>query len=132
MFYKIDGEMIQSANSIIGPGFSLTEENHAEHTYPVGGWHWFANAQEALAGLNSKPGRITALQGMRAIHAAGLAGAFATWRAGLDPIADFETIAFLDKSTTWERNNPILIAGTQALGLTTAQVDDLFTSAATP
>lgn len=76
------------------------------------------------------PRAVTALQGLRAIHAAGLAPAFLEWKAGLDPIADFEALAFVDKAQTWVYDDPTLVAALAALGLT-AQRDTLFTLAAT-
>jgi hypothetical protein len=131
MFYKIDNEQIMSATAISAPGFTLTEENHAEHTYPKEGWYWFATAADALNGLSVIAGSVTALQGMLAINSAGIGSAFVTWRNTLDPIDDFETIAFLDKAEHWQRSNPVLLAATAALGLSEAQVDDLFVLAAT-
>jgi len=131
MFYKIDNEQIMSATGISAPSFSLTEENHAEHTYPVDGWYWYATAADALAGLSVVAGSVTALQGMLAINASGMGGAFVSWRNTLDPVDAFEVIAFLDKAEHWQRNNPILLAATVALGLSEAQVDDLFVLAAT-
>jgi hypothetical protein len=132
MFYKIDGgEHIVSANGVSAPAFSLTEETHTEHTYPVDGWYWYATAAEALEGLSVMAGSVTALQGMQALRVAGKAEAFVTWRNTLDPVDDFEIIAFLDKARRWERNNPILQAAATALGFTDAQVDNLFVLAAT-
>jgi len=131
MFYKIDGEHIVSANGIAAPSFSLTEENHTEHTYPVDGWYWYATAAEALEGLSVMTGSVTALQGMQALRVAGKAEAFVTWRNTLDPVDDFEIITFLDKAGRWERNNPILQTAATALGFTNAQVDNLFVLAAT-
>jgi hypothetical protein len=131
MFYKIDGEHIISANGIAAPSFSLTEENHTEHAYPVDGWYWYATAAEALAGLSILTSSITALQGLQAIHAAGLTAAFVTWKNTLDPVTNFEIVAFLDKAGHWERNSSILQAAAAALGLTNKQIDDLFILAAT-
>jgi len=131
MFYKIDGEHIVSANGIAAPSFSLTEETHTEHTYPVDGWYWYATAAEALEGLSVMAGSVTALQGMQALRVAGKAEAFVTWRNTLDPVDDFEIVTFLDKAGRWERNNPILQTAATALGFTNAQVDNLFVLAAT-
>ena len=76
------------------------------------------------------PPSVTALQGMRAIAATGLVAAFLEWKAGLDPVTDFETIAFLDKAQTWVYDDPILNAALIALGIE-AQKDALFTLAGT-
>lgn len=74
---------------------------------------------------------ITALQGMRAIKHAGLVEQFINWKNSLDPINDFETIAFFEKAQTWERKNEFLIQGATALKLTDEQLDDLFAIAMT-
>jgi len=131
MFYKIDNKHIVSAIAVSAPGYVLTEENHTEYTYPMGGWYWFGNASDALVGLNISTNSVTALQGMLAIHAAGLTAAFVSWKKSLDPITDSEIIAFLDKAGCLERNSPIVQAMTSGLRLTDEDVDDLFISAAT-
>jgi hypothetical protein len=74
---------------------------------------------------------VTAIQGMLAIHAAGLTAAFVSWKKSLDPITDSGIIAFLDKASCLERNSPIVQAMTSGLGLIDEDVDDLFISAAT-
>ena len=77
------------------------------------------------------PEEVSALQGMRAINAGGLVAGFLAWKATLDPVNDFETIAFFEKAPTWRRDNPYLIQGATALGLTSEQIDQLFILAAT-
>jgi len=133
-FYKRDGEtLMQAPNFVLGPDFSLTTENHAEHQYPIEGWYWFDTLDEAMTALVSPPDvpTVTALQGMLAIQAAGMVAGFNAWKASLDPIEDFATIAFFEKAQTWRRDNPYLIQGATALGLTEAQIDQLFALAAT-
>ena len=76
------------------------------------------------------PQRVTALQGMLSVKAAGLVEAFITWKAALDPINDFEVIAFLEKAEYWDYNNPILDTALAALGAI-EQKDALFINAAT-
>lgn len=61
------------------------------------------------------PTSVSALQGMLAISRSGLVPAFMAWKATLDPVADFEVIAFLDKAETWEYDNPILDGALTAL-----------------
>lgn len=77
------------------------------------------------------PEAVSALQGMLAINAAGMAAGFNAWLAALDPIDDFAAIAFFQKAATWRRDNTYLNQGAMALGLTDAQIDGLFTLAAT-
>ncbi len=76
------------------------------------------------------PQSVTALQGMRAIARAGLTEAFIAWKAGLDSVADFEAIAFLEKAQTWQYDDETLNAALVLLGAT-EQKDALFRLAAT-
>jgi hypothetical protein len=76
------------------------------------------------------PEEVSALQGMLAINAAGMAAPFNAWLSALDPITDFAAIAFFQKAATWRRDNPYLIQGATALGLTDEQLDQLFVAAA--
>lgn len=76
------------------------------------------------------PRSITPLQGMRAIKVAGLISGFYAWKNALDPVDDFEAIAFLEKAQTWDYDDPTLNAALEALGVM-AQKDALFTLAAT-
>jgi hypothetical protein len=76
------------------------------------------------------PKSVTALQGLRAIHAAGLVPAFLAWKATLDPVDDFEAIAFLEKAQTWVYDDPVLNAALAQLNMTT-QKAALFTLAST-
>ena len=47
-YYKRDGEELLTApNGVDGPGYSLTVENHSEHSYPFNGWYWFDTEEEA-------------------------------------------------------------------------------------
>lgn len=75
------------------------------------------------------PQEVTALQGMKAIDAAGLAAAYTVWAS--DPERTFLEKAFIDKALTWERDNEVILAAQVALGLTDEQVDSLFILAAT-
>lgn len=63
------------------------------------------------------PKTVTALQGMRAIKAAGLVPAFLAWKGALDPVTDFEITAFLEKAQNWVYDDPILNAALVSLGV---------------
>lgn len=134
-FYKRDGdEFLQAPNGVYGPGFTLTEETREEHEYPVDGWYWFANLDDAMAALVSRPaGVVTALQGMRAIASLGTetVARFNALLSALDPVADFETIAFFQKAQTWRRDDVHLIRFATALGIDDAGLDALFALAKT-
>lgn len=45
-FYRLGKDVLEQA-SVTGPDFTLNEATHAEQTYPISGWYWFATAQEA-------------------------------------------------------------------------------------
>jgi len=86
---------------------------------------------ELLAELEASiPRSVTALQGMRALHHAGLAQAFLTLKSTMDPLKDFEALAFLDKAQTWEWDNEVLNNAINNLGLS-EQKAELFILAST-
>ena len=76
------------------------------------------------------PKVVSTLQGMLAIKEAGLVPAFLAWKATLDPVIDFETLAFLEKAQTWVYDDLILNEALVALGIE-SQKDALFTLANT-
>lgn len=71
------------------------------------------------------PYSVTALQGLLAIDQSGLASAYETWAN--DPARTFAQKAFINKAQTWKRDDPTLIAAATALGLTSGQMDAMFT-----
>jgi len=48
-FYKLDGDMLFGPNFVLNAGYELRRETHEEHEYPVDGWSWFENEEEAYA-----------------------------------------------------------------------------------
>lgn len=76
------------------------------------------------------PRSVLKLQGMLAIAEVGLSEAFLTWKAGLDPVADFAALAFLESAQEWHYDDPLLNAALVTLGVA-EQKDALFTLAAT-
>ena len=98
-------------------------------------WREPAGTPEAIAAAiaeaeNQPPTSVSALQGLRAVKAAGLVEAFLGWRAGLDPIADFEALAFVEKAQTWNYDDPTLNSALAAVGATQRKAE-LFRLAAT-
>jgi hypothetical protein len=77
---------------------------------------------------NPIPQRVTALQGLLAIDEAGLSAEYQAWAQSAS--REFAERAYIDKALHWNRNDPVLIAGATALGLTAEQLDTLFVSAA--
>lgn len=67
MFYKRDGETLLTApNFVIGPDFELRAETYYQHEYPVNGWYWFAEIEEAIEQLGASPGESLALADLSA------------------------------------------------------------------
>jgi hypothetical protein len=84
---------------------------------------WLAS----LPVTNPVPSQVSALQGLLAINAAGLSGAYSAWASSGD--RTFAERAFIDKALHWKRTDPVLLSGAEALGLTSEQVDQLFITA---
>ena len=85
--------------------------------------------QRPVAPENPVPQEVDALQGLKAIDAAGLSAAYEAWAN--DPKRKFLEKAFINRARTWRRDDPVLAAGATALGLTSEQLDQLFVLAAT-
>jgi len=81
----------------------------------------------SLPVISPVPSQVSALQGLLAINAAGLSGAYTAWAASES--RTFAEKAFIDKATHWRRTDPVLLSGATALGLTSDQIDQLFISA---
>lgn len=75
------------------------------------------------------PDKVEALQAMLALEQAGMADAFQAWAEA--PERTFTELTFINRTRNWRRDDPVLLAGATALGLTETQVDDLFRLAAT-
>lgn len=74
------------------------------------------------------PSAVYALQGLKAIDHFGFASAYDAWAS--DPSRTFLERAFINKAQTWERGDSTLTAAALALGITEAQLDAMFTWAA--
>lgn len=72
--------------------------------------------------------RVTALQGMLALDAAGLSDQYEAWST--DPARTFAEKAFIQRAQFWQRDDQTLVAAAAALGLDDAQIDALFEAAA--
>ena len=47
-FYKADGgQLLHGPNYVLNAEYELLAESHADHEYPVDGWHWFDTEDEA-------------------------------------------------------------------------------------
>ena len=123
-FFKKDADQLHHAPSFVhGPGFSLTEETHAEEEYPVEGWYWFENLDAAIAFFATKDPvagriRISGRQGKKLLlHSpivvnditSNMLSVVEAYIAGIsDPIARKEAeIEF--SAPNWESDNPFLL-----------------------
>ena len=128
-FYKRANEDLQIApNFVIGPEFELREESHEQHEYPVDGWYWFVNLDEAMKALVSINTEIvTPRQFRRALLQVGL----------LETVEAFMVSADIGTRTDWEyaieirRDYPGWDQFASAIGKTPADVDAIFALAAT-
>jgi hypothetical protein len=76
------------------------------------------------------PKEVLAIQGMLALEQVGLVNDFLNWKNSLDPVTDFKTLAFLEKTTTWRYDSPIIDKALNELNLFD-QKDNLFRLAST-
>lgn len=52
-FYKYESEMLAyGPNFVLDKNFELRVESKDEHTYPVDGWYWFNNIEDACLFFN--------------------------------------------------------------------------------
>jgi hypothetical protein len=46
-FYKVDGALLYAPGQVYNANYQLHAADHAAHTYPVDGWHWFNTLEDA-------------------------------------------------------------------------------------
>lgn len=73
---------------------------------------------------NPVPQSVSKYKAMKALAAAGLAGAYQAWVS--DPKRTFLELAAVNATTDWVRTDTNLIAAATALSLSSSQLDDLF------
>ena len=108
---------IEQAQSF-GPG-DIYKDSDTEY-------RWYAPGEivRPEPDANPVPQSVSKYQAMKALAAAGLAGAYQAWVS--DTKRTFLELAAVNATTDWERSDPNLIAAATALGLSSAQLDDLF------
>ncbi len=84
---------------------------------------------EPVVDANPVPQEVTVLQAMKALDAAGMSAAYEAWANA--PERTFLERAFINRATHWLRSDPVLLSGAGAIGISEAQLDDLFRLAAT-
>jgi len=88
----------------------------------------YSGGQFAAPVANPIPASVTALQGMLALDAAGLASQYDAWAQSTE--RTFAQRAFIDKAQRWRRDDQTLQAAAVAFGLTDENLDQLFVVAA--
>lgn len=132
-FYKRENnELLVAPDFVVGPGFELRAETHAEHTYPVDGWYWFDTLDAAMTAMvNINAQTITMRQCRLHLLTIGLLDSVDAAIAAIPDAAqrraaqiEWEYAAVVERNSNWVQN----LAG--ALGLTDVQLDTLFSEAA--
>ena len=90
----------------------------------VNGWVPAVGEYAAIYVAPVVPQEIAALDGLLALEAEGLAGAYSAWAEA--PERTFAEKAFINHAQVWKRNDSTLIAAATAMGLSSEQIDALF------
>lgn len=62
-FYKKDGdELLVGENFVSATGFELLAELHSSYDYPVDGWYWFDDFEQATITFRSEPELLSELR----------------------------------------------------------------------
>jgi len=122
MFYKRFENNIQAAENVNTPDVELTAETKDDFEYPQEGWYWFDTFEQASASFGKSVDTVTPLQAKLALNAAGLLDNIETFIAG----SDRATQIAWESASEFKRSSPLLIGMTAAIGMTGAQLDDLF------
>lgn len=133
MYFKKDGEQLLSAENVSGAGFDLNPANHMEYSYPQDGWYWHETLDDAIAGFANRTtgGIITMRQCRLQLLATGLLNSVEAAIAAIFDVTqrrtaqiEWEYAAVVERNSPWVQNLAV------ALGLTSAQLDELFVEAA--
>lgn len=129
-FYKLDlagQRLVYAEKSVIGPGFKLDSENPPAEE--VNGWKWFESDIDAYTyhGMvpESQPWSVTPLQTKIALNRAGLLDQVESHIAS----ADRETQLAWESASEFRRDSPLLLTMAAAVGISDAQLDELFLAA---
>lgn len=89
---------------------------------------YYSEAEPEVTPHATVPESVPVLNALLAIDAAGLAVSYQAWADS--PDRTFAERAFITKAQSWERQSPVTLAAIKALGISSKQADELFTSAA--
>ncbi len=54
-FYKLDGDLLYGPNFVLNANYELYKEEKDAHTYPVDGWYWFDDEEQARVFFGMPP-----------------------------------------------------------------------------
>lgn len=121
-FYKLQDKQLQVApNFVKAPDYELNADDKDTYTYPVDGWYWFDTDEDAISGIKPVTNTVPMWAARVALEQAG-------YKPTIDQALANDIVARnkWEYATVVDRNDK-LIADMQALlGLTNAQVDELF------
>lgn len=132
-FFKKQDEILHTApNFVVGPGFELHADTKDQHTYPVEGWYWFDTLDQAMVAMSgTTEGKVTMRQARLALLQSGLLAQVDATIAAMPGVEGAAARIEWEYATHVERNSPLVSGLSAALGLTSAQLDSLFTLATT-
>jgi len=144
-FFKREGETIHTAGSVYGPGHTLTEEDHAAHTYPVDGWWWAPDLDAAIPLLQTSVDVVPFRFGAAAILASGMLGPDVKTPSQMDAAIEaiiqalppevmpdtHKPVAILSwhRAPEIHRDNPLVAIIAAVKGMDEKSVDALFATA---
>ena len=112
---------------VLPKGAPLITERPEGFVKPKWDGEWVEGEDPAVIAAALIPRSVTRFQALAALHQAGHLETVQAMMAEADPLAK---LAF-DNALTFERNSPTVLSMGAALGLDSAQLDALFTQAAT-
>ena len=129
-FYRRTDDILETATvSVSAPTYQLSEEEHADHTYPVDGWYWYPSLDSALDGLpRSRSDQVcTPRQARLALAHAGLLDSVEAWVADQGPATKIEW----EYASEIRRTIGLVTSAASYLGMDEDQIDKLFAYAVT-
>lgn len=134
-FYKKQDTKLLSSEFVDGSGYTLSETGKDEYSYPVDGWYWFANLDDAILAFSrgavaeESDIQITRRQGRLILLQYGLLDTVETMIANIEDPIQRKTAMVEYESDTWSLNNPTLLSLANQLGLDYEQLKRLFEEA---
>lgn len=130
MFYKKENDSVISAEIVATQVVTLTSDTYNEHIYPIDGWIWADNINNAINYFaNAGKNTITLRQAKLALLNAGkLNDTIAAIAALPEPQRTAALIEFNDTKDV-ERDSVLLNTVAAAIGLNEEQTDSLFAAA---